>query len=399
LPLSLFVVAPSALLTDHRPHGDGLVAYGFIRELASRGHELHVAAQRVDLREPTPAGVHIHLLRDPSQKPATRDRAGAMWRMRRLFQRLGGPARFDLAHQLNPVDAGTSLALAGQPVPMVLGPYVPDWPRSGPGSVEAQPSGPRVIKRALRGAQQRRARLVLLSTEAAETKLAGPRRPSTLVRVVPPGIDDDLWSPGQPQEHHEPVVLFLANLRIRKGVMVLLDAFDRIATRRPAVRLRIGGAGPLEAEVHRRVAASPVRDRIEMLGHVERADAPAVVCDGDIFCAPSYAEPFGLSALEAMACARPVVATDAGGLRHLVDRSGGRLVRPGDAAGLAAALGELLDDPDLRGRMGAHNRSVVEERFSWSRVGDRLEEAYAEALDGPGPVRGADRSRAAALSA
>jgi len=82
-----------------------------------------------------------------------------------------------------------------------------------------------------------------------------------------------------------------------------------------------------------------------------------------------------------------------------VDHHGGRLVRPGDAAGLAAALGELLDDPDLRGRMGAHNRSVVEERFSWSRVGDRLEEAYAEALDGPGPVRGADRSRAAALSA
>jgi glycosyltransferase involved in cell wall biosynthesis len=399
LPLSLFVVAPSALLTDHQPHGDGLVAYGFIREMASRGHELHVAAQRVDLREPAPARVHIHLLRDPTRTPAPRDRAGAMWRMRRLFQRLGGPARFDLAHQLNPVDAGLSLALADQPVPMVLGPYVPDWPRSGPGSVEAPSSGPRAVKRALRAAQQRRARLVLLSTEAAETKLARRRTPSTLVRVVPPGIDDALWSPGRPQEPREPIVLFLANLRIRKGVMVLLEAFDRLATRQPEVRLRIGGAGPLEDEVRRRVAASPVRDRIEMLGHVERADAPAVVRDGDIFCAPSYAEPFGLSALEAMACARPVVATDAGGLRHLVDRSGGRLVRPGDAAGLATALGELLDDPELRSRMGAHNRTVVEARFSWTRVGDRLEAAYAEALDGPGPVREASRSRAAALSA
>jgi glycosyltransferase involved in cell wall biosynthesis len=136
-----------------------------------------------------------------------------------------------------------------------------------------------------------------------------------------------------------------------------------------------------------------------MLGHVDREDAPAVVRDGDIFCAPSYAEPFGLSALEAMACARPVVATDSGGLRHLVDRSGGRLVRAGDAAGLAAALGELLDDPDLRSRMGAHNRRVVEERFSWSRVGDRLEEAYAEVLDGPGAERDVALSRAAALSA
>ena len=55
VPLRVFVAHPSALLTDHRPHGDGLVAYGFLRELASRGHELHVAAQAVDLRDPPPA--------------------------------------------------------------------------------------------------------------------------------------------------------------------------------------------------------------------------------------------------------------------------------------------------------------------------------------------------------
>jgi glycosyltransferase involved in cell wall biosynthesis len=396
--LSLFVVAPSALLTDHRSHGDGLVAYGFIREMASRGHEVHVAAQRVDLRNEPPPGVHIHLLRDPSGAPALRDRAGAMWRTRRVFQRLGGPDRFDVAHQLNPVDAGLSLALAGQPLPMVLGPYVPDWPRSGPGSIEAPPSGPRVVKRALLAAQQRRARMVLLSTEAAEAKLAVPPSPSTLVRVVPPGIDDQLWSPDGTHEHDGQTVLFMANLRLRKGVMVLMDAFERIARRRPAVRLRIAGSGPLEAQVRRRVSASPVRDRIEMLGHVERPDAPAVLRGGDIFCAPSYAEPFGLSALEAMACGRPVVATDAGGLRHLVNDDGGRLVRPGDAAGLAAALEELLGDAGLRRRMGEHNRRVVEERFAWRRVGDRLEAAYAEAL---GRAAGSDRpgARDAAMSA
>lgn len=398
MPLSLFVVAPSALLTDHRSHGDGLVAYGFIREMAARGHEIHVAAQRVELHEAVPPGVRIHLLRDPTRTPAPRDRAGAMWRMRRLFQRLGGAARFDLAHQLNPVDAGLSLALADQHVPMVLGPYVPDWPQSGPGSIEAPPSGPRAVKRALLAAQQRNARMILLSTQAAETKLAVRPSPSTLVRVVPPGIDDGLWSPGPAEQHDGQVVLFMANLRIRKGVMVLMDAFERIAAQRPGVRLRIAGGGPLESQVRRRLAASPARDRVEMLGHVERADAPAVIRGGDVFCAPSYAEPFGLSALEAMACARPVVATDAGGLRHLVDAGGGRLVRPGDAAALAAALGELLDDPALRSRMGAHNRRVVEERFAWSRVGDRLEEAYAEALDG-GTRPDVARSRRDAVSA
>jgi glycosyltransferase involved in cell wall biosynthesis len=81
-----------------------------------------------------------------------------------------------------------------------------------------------------------------------------------------------------------------------------------------------------------------------------------------------------------MACARPVVATAAGGLQHLVPDAGGRKVPPGDAAALADALAEVLGDAELRRAMGAHNREVVEERFAWSRVGERLEELYAEAI-------------------
>ena len=76
----------------------------------------------------------------------------------------------------------------------------------------------------------------------------------------------------------------------------------------------------------------------------------------DVYCLPSFGEPFGMTALEAMACARPVVATDAGGLRHLVAERGGRKVPPGDADALAAALREVLADPELRRAMGEHNR-------------------------------------------
>jgi L-malate glycosyltransferase len=397
LPLSVFAVAPPAQLTDHQSHGDGLVAFGFVREMAERGHEIHVAAHRADLRDPPSPRIHVHLLQDPPPSPGMRGRVASLWHLRRLFERLGGAARFDLVHQLNPVDAGLSLAVAGHDVPVVLGPYVPGWPRSGPGSIEAPKSGPTGLKRIVQAAQQRRARMVLLSTPAAASRLTRGAR-GKLVHEVPPGIDEVLWSPGPAGEPEDPAVLFLANLRIRKGILVLLDAFERLAAERPDARRRIAGAGPLEDDVRRRVAAAPARDRIELLGHVEREEAVDVVRAGAIFCAPSYAEPFGMSALEAMACARPVVATDAGGVRHLVDPAGGRLVPPGDAVALAAALGELLDDPGLRRSMGEHNRRVVEERFAWSRVGDRLEAAYAEALGGTGGSAPA-RRRNAAMSA
>jgi glycosyltransferase involved in cell wall biosynthesis len=401
VPLQIFAIAPAALLSDHRPHGDALVAFGFLREMASRGHEIHVAAFRVDLLHPPPSRVHVHLLHERPRSGPLPPRAVQIMVLRRLFRRLGGAARFDVAHQLNPVDAGLSLSLAGEPVPVVLGPYVPDWPRTGPGSVEAPASGARSVKRLVRAAQQRAARVVLLSTEAAGTKLTGRGAGSTIVRVLPPGIDDELWSPAAADAGGEgdPVVLFLANLRIRKGVMVLLDAFERLAAQRPDVRLRIGGSGPLEGDVQRRVAASRARDRIELLGHVERARAPDLIRGGDVFCAPSFAEPFGMSVLEAMACGRPVVATDAGGTRHLVGGDGGRLVPPGDAAALAAALGELVADPGLRRRMGTHNRRTVEQRFSWSRVGDRLEAAYAEAVGEGSGGRAAPRARSAPVSA
>ena len=102
----------------------------------------------------------------------------------------------------------------------------------------------------------------------------------------------------------------------------------------------------------------------------------------DVYCLPSYGEPYGMTALEAMACARPVVATAAGGLQHLVPSDGGRKVPPGDGATLAEALRELLSDPQLRRAMGERNRAEIERRFAWSRVGERLEAIYAEVVSG-----------------
>jgi glycosyltransferase involved in cell wall biosynthesis len=134
--------------------------------------------------------------------------------------------------------------------------------------------------------------------------------------------------------------------------------------------------------VEGRISRSPARDRIELLGHVDRDGAVAIMQACDVYCLPSYGEPFGMTALEAMACARPVVATNAGGLRHLVPDAGGRKVRPGDPSALADALVEVLADPGLRAAMGAFNRETVEQRFAWSRVGDRLDALYGEAVRG-----------------
>jgi glycosyltransferase involved in cell wall biosynthesis len=102
-----------------------------------------------------------------------------------------------------------------------------------------------------------------------------------------------------------------------------------------------------------------------------------------VYCLASYGEPFGMTALEAMACAKPVVATATSGLGYLVPDEGGRKVPPRDPAALADALYEVLANAELRRAMGRHNREVVERRYAWARVVDRLEEAYEEAMRAP----------------
>src|SRR5436853_7708698 len=117
-PRSIFLLHPSDYLTDHEPHGDGLTAFGFIRELAQRGYRLHVAARQVSLRSQLPANVTLHIIPKRIRVPLL-DRVEYMVRVRMLFRRLQHTEPVQLIHQMNPVFAGLSLALAGTGVPVV----------------------------------------------------------------------------------------------------------------------------------------------------------------------------------------------------------------------------------------------------------------------------------------
>ena len=174
-------------------------------------------------------------------------------------------------------------------------------------------------------------------------------------------------------------MLFLASLEVRKGIHVLLDAFERLSPRLPSARLLVGGAGAELERVRARIAASPALASVELLGRLDRERARAAMQACAVYCLPSYGDPAPLAAVEAMACGRPVVATDAGGLRHLVSAEGGSTVPPGDAGALADALHRILADPALARSMGEHNRRLVEERYAWPRVVDGLEGIYLEA--------------------
>jgi phosphatidylinositol alpha-mannosyltransferase len=161
-----------------------------------------------------------------------------------------------------------------------------------------------------------------------------------------------------------PRILFVGRAEPRKGLAVLLRALERL----PEATLDLVGVD------------TAVGDRVRAHGRVSESERIRLLGEADVLCAPSLGgESFGVVLVEGMAAGVPVVASAIPGYEAVLPPSAGRLVPPGDAAALAAALGELLADPELRRRLGEAGRREAE-RYDWSRVGDELEAVYAEVL-------------------
>jgi glycosyltransferase involved in cell wall biosynthesis len=376
--LVIFVPHASDLLTDHHPHGDGLVAFEVASRLARAGHEVHVAAPRIDVAGELPAGLHLYELRVPGETGGL-GRFRYMLEVRRLFERLRRTRAIDVVHQLNPVFTGISLALTGARVPIVLGSFVGDWPQNSERRAQAQGAFTpfaRGVKRRIAALQQRQADALLVTTPAARSRIVDAKREEKKIVTIPHGIDPERYPVAPARTDGPPSILFLGGIEQRKGIFTLLDAFRRVHAEFPDCRLVVGGTGWQWGEMFDVVKAMPERPQIELLGRVTRADVPGLLSACTVFCMPSFGEPFGMSLLEAMSTGKPVVVTDAGGAGHLVDERGGRKVAPGDAAGLARALAEILASPELQARMGAHNRAMIEDVYSWDRVIARLQDVY-----------------------
>lgn len=207
------------------------------------------------------------------------------------------------------------------------------------------------------------------------------KRPDAL-EIVPFGVDTDRFSPG-PSEGSaelrrawgsEPIVLFLGRLRYYKGLHILIRAMRNVDA-----KLVVVGQGPMRTRV--------VPMGREFLGerfvYVPRAPddkLPDIYRAADIFCLPSTsrAEAFGISALEAMACGIPAITTDLGTGTSIVNthERTGLVVRPRDVGGLRGAIVSLVDDAELRARLGKTARQRAEEEYGLGAMLERVAGIY-----------------------
>lgn len=202
------------------------------------------------------------------------------------------------------------------------------------------------------------------------------------IRLIHSGIDPRRFTAdetGEPALKEIPTVGCLAVLEERKGIEYLLEAASQLQAQGVRLKWVIGGDGALREKLERQAQALGLGEILKFLGFVAK---PEEFFRGiDIFVMPSLFEGLGVAALEAMAAAKPVVASRVGGLAEsVVDGETGFLVAPRDGKAIASAVVKLANDTQLARRMGVQGRQRALENFTLKQMAARNEAYYYELL-------------------
>jgi glycosyltransferase involved in cell wall biosynthesis len=207
------------------------------------------------------------------------------------------------------------------------------------------------------------------------------------IRMLPNGVDIDKFTIDPTdvptQDREENLVLFVGRLESRKGIHVLLSSLDLLKT---PVNLVL--VGPNYSDEYSRKILSQVENEkrkgkhtIAYRGSPNLDDLVKWYKKASIFVCPSLCETFGIVNIEAMSCGTPVIASDIEGIRDIIENGkDGLLVPPNNPSALAGSVQYLLDNENVRTKLGKEGRKKVEREFSWRAIAEKLCGIYDEIL-------------------
>lgn len=337
-----------ALVTEYYyPHLGGVCehVHFFAREARHLGHHVDVITSHIPGAQP-----EVNVLRLGYSMPwyinGSHSRLTIGRGLRRSFRRTLRQGRYDIVHVHSPLT----------PVLPVLAVEEAECPVVGTFHTYFDSSvGYRVFRRAF----QRRLEMLSAAIAVSQSTIVALERYFDADwKIIPNGIDTALFNPDAPRppamRSDVPVILFLGRFDPRNGLATLIDAFRRVKGRGRRARLVVVGA-VLEGR-------------------------PGYYANSAIYACPTTKASFGITLLEAMACATPIACSDILGFRDVVSHGREALMVPhDDRDALANGLVHLLDDEQLRERLGATGRERAME-YDWRRVSAAVLDVYHQVL-------------------
>ena len=216
--------------------------------------------------------------------------------------------------------------------------------------------------------------------------------PSDKIDIVPNGVDTTRFDALQETDltefrrdyalDHESLIFYVGRIVQEKGVHVLLDAMPAILERRPNAKLVIAGTGGSLAEMRERSTLLGLDEKVHFTGFISDDDRDALMTVADVAVFPSLYEPFGITALEAMAARTPVVVADVGGLSEVVQNHvTGITVHTGDIGSLVWGILHTLDNPAWAQMRVANAYEALRSKFNWDTIAVQTRAVYQQVID------------------
>ncbi|WP_321421586.1 glycosyltransferase family 4 protein [uncultured Methanobacterium sp.] len=207
------------------------------------------------------------------------------------------------------------------------------------------------------------------------------------VVVVPCGVDTSTFHPTPPKQNEKSSDLFflsvLDDFHKYKGLDYLLEALIEVKQEIPDVKLIVGGKGNLINHYQKQVKSLGLERNVEFHGFIPEESLLEYYNQCQAFVLPSISsaqEGFGIVALEALACAKPVISTEIVGIsKDIKKTNSGVIVTPKDSSSLAGAILDVLKSENSL-KMGQNGRKLVEDRYTWKRVAMMTEAIYKELI-------------------
>jgi len=227
----------------------------------------------------------------------------------------------------------------------------------------------------------------VVSNSEVLRELAWQSAPEQCIDVIPNGVDRQRFFPddGFPATPEKLRIICVGRLIERKGLWELLEALPKVLARVPQAHLDLAGSGDLKQALADRITSMDLNNAVTLHGAVPQEELPVLLRQASLFALPSHAEGMSNALLEGIACGLPVVVTDTGGTKELVDGNG--LVIPmKDPDALADAIIEILSDEAKRAAMRKASLKVAD-RYSWETLGQAYYKLYDDIIRSEGHLK------------
>ena len=290
------------------------------------------------------------------------------WKARRFISGLIREKQYDLCHAFFGIPCGAIAYLYRKQLPYIVSLRGSDVPgfnqRFSFQYIFLKP----IIRRVWRNAK------AVIANSDGLKKLAQKTYPNCPIDIIYNGIDIEQFKPAR-NDKDKLRILCVSRLIERKGIDYLLRSIPPIKERfGNRFEVWIVGEGNLEQQLKGLSRQLGVADVVSFKGYIEHSRLPDIYASSDILVLPSLSEGMSNTILEAMACGLPIVTTNTGGSKELINGNG-IIIPTGDAKGIADAISKLIEERSLRGKMGTKSRELATE-LSWATVAERYLEIY-----------------------